>query len=73
MAADICVISGGADGLSVAAADAKIRTTTVLFKWGKMAGNCLNRGCIRSKSRLAAGEATMSIIQSVRPFLIYNT
>jgi pyruvate/2-oxoglutarate dehydrogenase complex dihydrolipoamide dehydrogenase (E3) component len=55
--ADICVIGGGPGGLSVAAGAAQMGARTVLIESRKMGGDCLNTGCIPSKTLLAAGEA----------------
>jgi pyruvate/2-oxoglutarate dehydrogenase complex dihydrolipoamide dehydrogenase (E3) component len=53
---DICVIGGGSGGLSVAAGAAQMGAPTVLIEAGKMGGDCLNYGCVPSKSLLAAGH-----------------
>ncbi len=55
--ADICVIGGGSAGLSVAAGAAQMGADTVLIERAKMGGDCLNYGCIPSKSLLVAGKA----------------
>ena len=39
---DICVIGGGAGGLSVAAGAVQMGAETVLIERGKMGGDCLN-------------------------------
>ena len=54
---DICVIGGGAGGLSVAAGAVQMGAETVLIERSKMGGDCLNTGCIPSKALLAAGKA----------------
>ncbi|MEE8549095.1 MAG: FAD-dependent oxidoreductase [Alphaproteobacteria bacterium] len=54
---DICVIGAGSGGLSVAAGAAQMGASTVLVEKGKMGGDCLNYGCVPSKSLLAAGHA----------------
>ena len=59
--ADICIIGGGSAGLSVAAAAAQIGAKTVLIEAGKMGGDCLNTGCVPSKSLLAAAKAAEAI------------
>ena len=51
--ADICIIGGGAAGLSMAAGAAQMGAKTVLFEAGKMGGDCLNYGCIPSKTLIA--------------------
>ena len=53
---DICVIGGGAAGLSVAAATAVFGVSTVLIERRRMGGECLNTGCIPSKALLAAAK-----------------
>ena len=54
---DICVIGGGAGGLSVAAGAVQLGARVVLFECGTMGGDCLNRGCVPSKALLAAAKA----------------
>lgn len=54
--ADLCVIGGGSGGLSVAAGAAQMGARVVLLECGKMGGDCLNTGCIPSKSLIAAGK-----------------
>src|SRR5262245_21278471 len=53
---DICILGGGPGGLSVAAAAAAFGVPTVLIERGKMGGDCLNTGCVPSKSLLAAAK-----------------
>jgi pyruvate/2-oxoglutarate dehydrogenase complex dihydrolipoamide dehydrogenase (E3) component len=53
---DICVIGGGAAGLSVAAAAAAFGVATVLIERHRMGGECLNTGCVPSKALLAAAK-----------------
>lgn len=54
---DIAIIGGGAGGLSVAAGGAQLGAKVVLIESGKMGGDCLNTGCVPSKSLLAAAKA----------------
>jgi pyruvate/2-oxoglutarate dehydrogenase complex dihydrolipoamide dehydrogenase (E3) component len=54
---DICVIGAGSAGLSVAAGAAQLGAETVLIESHKMGGDCLNYGCVPSKSLLAAAHA----------------
>ena len=54
---DICVIGGGAGGLSVAAGAVQLGAQVVLFECGRMGGDCLNSGCVPSKALLAAAKA----------------
>ncbi len=54
---DLCVIGAGSAGLSVAAVAAQLGAETVLIERGAMGGDCLNYGCVPSKSLLAAAKA----------------
>src|SRR5215469_15449093 len=54
--ADICVIGAGSAGLSVAAGAAQLGRKVVLVEKGEMGGECLNTGCVPSKSLLAAAN-----------------
>ena len=54
--ADICVIGAGSGGLSVAAGAARLGVKTVLIEKAEMGGDCLNYGCVPSKSLIAAGK-----------------
>ncbi|MGH6948055.1 MAG: dihydrolipoyl dehydrogenase family protein, partial [Kiloniellales bacterium] len=57
--ADICVIGGGSAGLTIAAGASQMGAKTVLIEQGRMGGDCLNYGCVPSKSLLAAGKAAV--------------
>jgi pyruvate/2-oxoglutarate dehydrogenase complex dihydrolipoamide dehydrogenase (E3) component len=61
---DICVIGAGSGGLSVAAAAAAFGVPVVLVEKGRMGGDCLNFGCVPSKSLLAAGKHAHAIAQA---------
>lgn len=54
---DFAVIGGGSAGLSVAAAAAQFGEKVVLFEKGEMGGDCLNTGCVPSKSLIAAAKS----------------
>lgn len=54
--ADLCVIGAGAAGLSVAAGAAQMGARVVLVEKHLMGGDCLNTGCVPSKSLLAAAR-----------------
>ena len=54
---DVCVIGGGSAGLSVAAGAAQLGASVVLIERGAMGGDCLNTGCVPSKSLIAAAHA----------------
>jgi len=71
---DICVIGAGSGGLSMAAGAAQMGAKVVLVEKGEMGGDCLNTGCVPSKSILAAGhvaqnmrEAAVFGVQAVDP------
>ncbi len=51
---DLCVIGAGSGGLSVAAGAAQLGASVVLIEHGAMGGDCLNVGCVPSKSLIAA-------------------
>lgn len=53
---DICVIGGGSAGLSVAAGAVQLGAPTVLIEKDRMGGDCLNVGCVPSKSLIAAAR-----------------
>ncbi len=61
---DICVIGAGSGGLSVAAAAAAFGASVVLVEKGKMGGDCLNTGCVPSKSLIAAGKRARAIAEA---------
>jgi pyruvate/2-oxoglutarate dehydrogenase complex dihydrolipoamide dehydrogenase (E3) component len=54
---DLCVIGAGSGGLSVAAGAVQMGARVALIEKHKMGGDCLNYGCIPSKSLLAAAHA----------------
>jgi pyruvate/2-oxoglutarate dehydrogenase complex dihydrolipoamide dehydrogenase (E3) component len=53
---DLCIIGAGAGGLAVAAGAAQLGADVVLIERGKMGGDCLNYGCVPSKSLLSAAR-----------------
>jgi pyruvate/2-oxoglutarate dehydrogenase complex dihydrolipoamide dehydrogenase (E3) component len=53
---DICIIGAGSAGLAVAAGAAQMGAGVVLVERGLMGGDCLNFGCVPSKSLLAAAR-----------------
>lgn len=53
---DLCVIGGGSGGLAVAAGAAQLGAAVVLIERGKMGGDCLNFGCVPSKSLIASAR-----------------
>jgi pyruvate/2-oxoglutarate dehydrogenase complex dihydrolipoamide dehydrogenase (E3) component len=56
LAPDLCIIGAGSAGLAVAAGAAQMGAGVVLVERGLMGGDCLNFGCIPSKSLLAAAR-----------------
>ena len=64
--ADLCVIGGGSGGLSVAAAAAQLGVSVVLIEKHRMGGDCLNYGCVPSKSLLAAARRAQEMRSSGR-------
>jgi pyruvate/2-oxoglutarate dehydrogenase complex dihydrolipoamide dehydrogenase (E3) component len=65
--ADICVIGAGSGGLSVAAGAVQLGARTVLIEAGKMGGDCLNTGCVPSKSLIAAARVAQTM-RTAGPF-----
>ena len=57
---DICVIGGGSGGLSTAAGAAQMGAKVVLIERAQMGGDCLNTGCVPSKSLIAAAHKAHS-------------
>ncbi|TCO78844.1 pyruvate/2-oxoglutarate dehydrogenase complex dihydrolipoamide dehydrogenase (E3) component [Plasticicumulans lactativorans] len=64
--ADLCVIGAGSGGLSVAAGAAQLGARTVLIERALMGGDCLNHGCVPSKSLLAAAAAAQAVRDAPR-------
>jgi pyruvate/2-oxoglutarate dehydrogenase complex dihydrolipoamide dehydrogenase (E3) component len=61
---DICVIGAGSGGLAVAAAAAAFGAPVVLVEKAKFGGDCLNTGCIPSKSLIAASRHAHAIARA---------
>ncbi|MBM3521075.1 MAG: FAD-binding protein [Alphaproteobacteria bacterium] len=61
---DLAVIGGGSAGLSIAAAAAQVGQSVVLFEKDRMGGDCLNRGCVSSKTLLAVAKRSHEIRRS---------
>src|SRR5271167_1455508 len=53
---DICVLGAGSGGLVVAAAVGLLGRPVALIERGRMGGDCLNYGCVPSKSLIAAAR-----------------
>ncbi|HSA82055.1 MAG TPA: FAD-dependent oxidoreductase, partial [Geminicoccaceae bacterium] len=63
---DLCVIGAGSGGLAVAAGAVQMGAAVVLVEKGRMGGDCLNYGCVPSKSLIAAGKAAHTIRTAAR-------
>lgn len=63
---DICIIGAGSGGLSLAAGAAQMGAKVVLIEGGKMGGDCLNYGCIPSKSLIAAAKSAHNMRDSAK-------
>lgn len=59
--ADLCIIGGGAAGLSLAAGAAQMGARTILIERERMGGECLYTGCVPSKALIAAGHAAAAV------------
>lgn len=59
---DICVIGGGSGGLVMAAGAVQMGAQVVLIERAEMGGDCLNYGCVPSKSLIA----TANIVHNVK-------
>lgn len=62
---DICVIGAGSGGLSVAAGAVQMGARVVLIENGAMGGDCLNYGCVPSKSLIHASKVGMGYAQAM--------
>ena len=58
---DLCVIGAGSAGLSVATGAAQLGARVALIERARMGGECLNTGCVPSKSLLAAAKAAQAV------------
>lgn len=58
---DLCIIGAGSGGLSLAAVAAQMGAEVVLFERDRMGGDCLNTGCVPSKTLLAFARQAGSI------------
>jgi pyruvate/2-oxoglutarate dehydrogenase complex dihydrolipoamide dehydrogenase (E3) component len=61
---DICVIGGGAGGLSVAAGASQMGARVTLIEGGPMGGDCLNHGCVPYKALLASSHIKRLMTQA---------
>ena len=65
--ANVVVIGGGSAGLVAAVIAAGSKAKTVLIEKGKMGGDCLNTGCVPSKTLIRSGRI-MSYIRRAEEF-----
>lgn len=56
LSVDLCIIGAGSGGLSVAAGASQLGATVALIEHKAMGGDCLNAGCVPSKSLIAASR-----------------
>ncbi len=59
---DLCIIGAGSGGLSVAAGAAQLGASVVLIEGHRMGGDCLNYGCVPSKSLIASARAAYGMV-----------
>lgn len=64
--ADVCVIGGGSGGLTVAGGAGLSGKKTVLIEGAKMGGDCLNYGCVPSKTLIASAKVAASMRNAER-------
>ena len=60
LTADICIVGAGSGGLVVAAGAAQLGLRVVLIERDRMGGDCLNFGCVPSKSLIAAARVAQA-------------
>jgi pyruvate/2-oxoglutarate dehydrogenase complex dihydrolipoamide dehydrogenase (E3) component len=58
---DLAIIGAGSAGLSVAAGAVQMGARVVLIERDRMGGDCLNVGCVPSKSLIAAAHAAHAV------------
>lgn len=64
---DICVLGGGAAGLSVAAGAARLGARAVLVEKDRLGGECLYSGCVPSKALLRSAHVA-SLVRRAADF-----
>jgi pyruvate/2-oxoglutarate dehydrogenase complex dihydrolipoamide dehydrogenase (E3) component len=69
---DLVVIGGGTAGLVTAAGAAGLGATVALIERDRLGGDCLNTGCVPSKTLLAAAHAAAAIARGA-PLGIHAT
>ncbi len=63
---DICIIGGGAGGLSVASGAAQLGIKVALIETHLMGGDCLNFGCVPSKALLSSAKHYYNAVNSAK-------
>lgn len=66
IAPDFAVVGAGSAGLSFVSGAAQLGQKVVLFEQADMGGDCLNTGCVPSKSLLAAAHAAHGVRDAAR-------
>ena len=64
MTTDVCILGGGSGGLVVASAAAQFGVQVVLIENRKMGGECLNYGCVPSKSLISVAHLGYTLNQA---------
>ncbi|KTD24754.1 mercuric reductase [Legionella lansingensis] len=65
---DLAIIGAGPGGLSLASGASQLGLNVVLIESNKMGGDCLNTGCVPSKSLLAAAKSIYQARHQARYF-----
>jgi pyruvate/2-oxoglutarate dehydrogenase complex dihydrolipoamide dehydrogenase (E3) component len=65
MQCDVAILGAGAGGLSLAAGAVQMGARVVLVESGKMGGDCLNYGCVPSKTLLEAAHSKLSFLDAM--------
>lgn len=63
---DLCVIGAGSGGLTVTAAARAFGASVVLVERGAMGGDCLNTGCVPSKTLIASARRAHAMATASR-------
>ena len=60
---NLIVIGGGSAGLIAAYIAATVRARVTLIERGDMGGDCLNTGCVPSKTLLASARIPRAVVE----------
>lgn len=63
---DLAIIGAGSAGLSIAAVAAPLGLKVILIESNKMGGDCLNSGCVPSKSFIAAAKSAHHMVNAAK-------